>query len=174
MSFTVSAAIAREHLLYTAWASQRLVHAIEHIPSDQLTRDFETSDHSILGTLVHVFAADRVWLKRLQGEAITSFLSDSDFNLHVLQIDWPLLYGKWNEWAAGLTDESVAASVSYLDMRGNPYASSVWEVVLHVVNHGTHHRGQVAGFLRALGHTPPQLDLIRYYREGRNRLEAPK
>ena len=170
----VSADVLREHLHYTAWASQLLVHALEHIPSDQLTRDFQTSDHSILGTLVHVFAADRVWLKRLQGEAVTTFLSDSDFDLRVLQIDWPLLYGKWNEWAAELTDESAAASVSYLDTKGNPYASTVREIVFHVVNHGTHHRGQVAGFLRTLGHTPPQLDLIRYYREGRNRLEARK
>jgi uncharacterized damage-inducible protein DinB len=37
--------------------------------------------------------------------------------------------------------------------------------VLHVVNHGTHHRGQVAGFLRTMGHAPPALDLIAYYRE---------
>lgn len=167
MSFAISADILREHLRYTAWASQRLVHAIENIPSDQLTRDFETSDHSILGTLVHVFAADRVWLKRVQGESISTFLSDNDFNLHVLQIDWPLLYDKWNEWAAALPNEAVSASVSYTDMKGNPYASTPWEIVLHLVNHGTHHRGQVAGFLRALGHTPPQLDLIRYYREAR-------
>jgi uncharacterized damage-inducible protein DinB len=32
------------------------------------------------------------------------------------------------------------------------------------VNHGTHHRGQVVGFLRALGHTPPVVDLIHFYR----------
>ena len=167
MSFPISAAILQEHLLYTAWASQRLVHAIESIPSDQLTHDFETSDHSILGTLVHVFAADRIWLQRVRGESISTFLSDSDYNLHVLQIDWPLLYGKWNEWAAELTDASASASVSYTDIKGNPHVSTPWEIVLHLVNHGTHHRGQVAGFLRALGHTPPQLDLIRYYREAR-------
>jgi uncharacterized damage-inducible protein DinB len=35
---------------------------------------------------------------------------------------------------------------------------------LHLVNHGTHHRGQISGFLRAMDHTPPPLDLIAYYR----------
>jgi uncharacterized damage-inducible protein DinB len=167
MPLTVSAQLLQEHLLYTAWASQRLVHAIETIPSDHLTHDFQTSDHSILGTLVHTFAADRIWLGRVKGERITSFLSDGDYNLHVLQIDWPLLYGKWNEWAASLTDQSVTAPIGYTDIKGNPYTSTPWEIVLHLVNHGTHHRGQVSGFLRSLGHTPPQLDLIRYYREGR-------
>jgi uncharacterized damage-inducible protein DinB len=37
--------------------------------------------------------------------------------------------------------------------------------LLHVVNHGTHHRGQVAGFLRSMGRKPPVLDLIAYYRQ---------
>jgi uncharacterized damage-inducible protein DinB len=50
-------------------------------------------------------------------------------------------------------------------MRGNPWTQPLWEIVLHVVNHGTHHRGQAAGFLRSLGHTPPKLDLIFYYRQ---------
>jgi uncharacterized damage-inducible protein DinB len=167
MSLSVSAEILREHLLYTAWASERLVHALEKIPTDHLTHDFRTSDHSILGTLVHTFAADRVWLSRVKGEPTITFLSERDYNLHVLQIDWPLLYGKWNEWAAGLTDQSVSAPICYTDMKGNPHTSTGWEIVLHLVNHGTHHRGQVSGFLRSLGHTPPQLDLIRYYREGR-------
>jgi uncharacterized damage-inducible protein DinB len=40
----------------------------------------------------------------------------------------------------------------------------LWKIVLHVVNHGTHHRGQASGFLRAMGHVPPPLDLIAYYR----------
>ena len=42
---------------------------------------------------------------------------------------------------------------------------AAWQIVTHVVNHGTHHRGQVSGFLRTMGHTPPPLDLSFYYRE---------
>jgi len=162
---SVSADVLREHLRYTAWASHRLVHAVEYLPADHLTRDFHTSERSILGTLVHVFAADRIWFSRIKSETGVSFVSEDDYNLHVLQIDWPLIYDKWMEWAGALTDSDVREQISYHDLKGNPYVTPVWEIVLHVVNHGTHHRGQVSGFLRALGHTPPQLDLIRYYRE---------
>jgi uncharacterized damage-inducible protein DinB len=49
-------------------------------------------------------------------------------------------------------------------MRGNPWRQPLGQLVLHVVNHGTHHRGQVSGFLRAMGHVPPKLDLVSYYR----------
>src|SRR5213082_1878891 len=86
---SVSAEVLREHLRYTAWASQRLVRAVEHLSPDQLAHDFHTSDRNILGTLIHVFAADRIWLSRIQGESPTNFICDGDYNLHVLQIDWP-------------------------------------------------------------------------------------
>jgi len=54
--------------------------------------------------------------------------------------------------------------ISYSDMSGNPWKQPLWQLILHVVNHGTHHRGQVSGFLRAMGHVPPKLDLVNYYR----------
>ena len=50
-------------------------------------------------------------------------------------------------------------------MDGKQYESPVWQIVLHVVNHATLHRGQVVAMLRQLGMTPPGTDLIYYYRE---------
>jgi uncharacterized damage-inducible protein DinB len=54
--------------------------------------------------------------------------------------------------------------ISYQDTKGRSYSQPVWQILLHLVNHGTHHRGQVSGFLRAMGGTPPPLDMIAYYR----------
>ena len=62
------------------------------------------------------------------------------------------------------TDADAKRVISYKDMRGNAYAQPVWQIILHLVNHGTPHRGQISGFLRSMGHTPPPLDLIAYYR----------
>jgi uncharacterized damage-inducible protein DinB len=50
-------------------------------------------------------------------------------------------------------------------MKGTPWKQPLWKLVLHVVNHGTHHRSQVSGFLRTLGHAPPPLDLVYFYRQ---------
>jgi uncharacterized damage-inducible protein DinB len=156
----------RTHLDYTAWASQRLVNAASSLPSEELTRDFRSADHSILGTLVHVYAADRVWFGRIQGNPPARFIDpEHDMRLEVLQNDWPPLYKRWQEWASGLSEDSIRSKISYKNLKGNPYETPLWQIVLHIVNHGTHHRGQVSGFLRALGHTPPPVDLIAYYRE---------
>lgn len=71
---------------------------------------------------------------------------------------------RWKEWAAPLTDQDVVARISYKDTESNPHGEPLWQILLHVVNHATHHRGQVSGFLRAMGHTPPPLDMTDFYR----------
>lgn len=161
---TISADVLRNHLEYTAWASKRLVDAAVALPKEELARDFQTADHSILGTLVHVFAADRIWLARVSGAPSGPFVTEADHDLSVLVNDWPALHDRWRRWATSLNDESAAAAVSYKDTKGNPYSQPLWQILLHVVNHGTHHRGQVSGSLRALGHTPPPLDVAAFHR----------
>jgi uncharacterized damage-inducible protein DinB len=154
----------QDMLAYSAWASRRMVEAAAQLSPDQLTRDFGTADKSVLGTLVHIFAADRIWLRRIEGHLPEKFIGEEDYRLSVLQNDWPALQDKWRAWAAGLEDEAAAADLHYRDIRGNQWTQPIWQVVLHVVNHGTHHRGQVQGFLRAMGASPAPLDLTAYYR----------
>jgi uncharacterized damage-inducible protein DinB len=154
----------RNHLEYTAWASKRLLDAVTGLSPEQLTRDFQTADRSIVGTLAHVYAGDRVWLARVTHAAPGSFISDADRDLSVLVREWPALLDRWRQWAAPFSDQDILAPVSYKDLKGNSYSQPAWQIVLHVVNHGTHHRGQVSGFLRAMGQTPPPLDLMAFYR----------
>ena len=162
---SVTADALRLHFDYTAWATGKLLAAAASLPSEHLTHDFGTADRSIVGTLAHTFAADRVWLARVSGGPIPTFITDADRSIEFLQKEWPPLHGRWKQWTAGLTDESVQQEIRYRDLKGNEWTQALWKLLLHVVNHGTHHRGQVSGFLRALGHTPPPLDLIFYYRE---------
>jgi uncharacterized damage-inducible protein DinB len=162
---SVSAEVLTHHFEYSAWASRRLVEAAAQLSDDELTRDFGTSDRSVLGTLVHVFAADRVWYFRLGGGPNPGFSSDRDHSMAVLEMGWPPLYDRWISWARALTPEQISAPVSYTDLKGTPWKQPLWQLALHVVNHGTHHRGQVAGFLRSMGQTPPPLDLVRFYRD---------
>jgi len=162
---SVSADTLRLHLDYSSWASQRLLKMVAGLTPEELTRDFKTSDKNVLETLVHVFAADRIWLSRIQGNSPAALVNPEDRQLVALQQQWPALQKQWEQWAAPLTDQDVQAKIAYRDMKGNPWEQPLWQILLHVVNHGTHHRGQVSGFLRTMGHTPPALDLIAFYRE---------
>ena len=162
----ISPEVLRTHIDYTAWASARLVEAAAQLTPDELTRDFATADKTPLGTLVHCFAADRIWMARVAGDAPAKFIDpERDMHFSVLQNDWPPLMQRWKTWASALTAEAAEASIAWTDLKGNSFEMPAWQIVLHVVNHGTHHRGQVSGFLRAMGKVPPPLDLARYYRE---------
>jgi uncharacterized damage-inducible protein DinB len=156
----------RLHLSYTALASRRLVEAAGLLTEDERTRDFKHADRNVLGTLVHIFAADRVWLGRILGNVPARFIDpETDMQMATLENDWPVLSSRWLEWIDTQTDESLLQPLQYRDLKGNEYQTPLWQIVLHVVNHATHHRGQVSAMLRAMGHTPPGVDLIFYYRE---------
>jgi uncharacterized damage-inducible protein DinB len=160
----VSADTLRQQLDYSAWASQRLLEEASKLSPGELTHDFKTADKSVLETLVHVFAADRIWLSRVQGTTRASFIDPQDRDLAVLNKEWPALQQSWKQYTAALSDQDVLKVISYKDTKGNAYQQPLWQILLHLVNHGTHHRGQVSGFLRSMGHTPPVLDLMAYYR----------
>lgn len=162
----ISKDVLLTHIDYTRWASHRLLGAAAKLNPDELTRDFGTADKHVLGTLVHVFAADRIWMARIEGRIQARFIDpERDMHLSVLESDWPLLMDRWKAWISGLTEGGIAANIAYKDLKGNAYETPAWQIILHVVNHATHHRGQASGFLRAMGHVPPPLDLIAYYRE---------
>lgn len=161
---TISPDAVRLHLDYSAWANARLLEAAAKLSDDELTRDFGTADKSVIGTLVHIFGADRAWLRRVRDGHSGEWPAPEYSALAVLQSAWPKVYTEWREWSAPLTSDQLMTIVSYRDLRGNPWRTALWKILLHVVNHATHHRGQVSGFLRSMGHTPPPLDLMAFYR----------
>ena len=163
-SYKISAEVLRMHLDYSAWASARLLDAVATLPAAELQRDFGTADKSIIGTLTHTYGGDRVWLARVRGDTPQGLPGSEIHDLPRLREAWLQVGMDWMSWAAPLTDADFLHAISYRDLKGNPWTTPLWQVVLHVVNHATHHRGQAAGFLRTLGHTPPPLDLIAYYR----------
>lgn len=162
---SISADTLRLHVAYTSWATNRLLDAAAKLTPEELGCDFGSSEKSVAGTLAHIYAADRVWMGRIQGVNPKLHVNDEDRDLVVLSRAWPALLKQWETWAGALTDESVRNKVDYTNPKGNADRTPQWQIVLHVVNHGTHHRGQVSGFLRAMGKVPPPLDLMAFYRE---------
>jgi uncharacterized damage-inducible protein DinB len=154
----------RQHIDYTVWASRRILDAAASLTPEELIRDFGTADKSVLGTMLHIWGGDLVWIERMHGTSLTKRPYDEHATLATLQAEWPRVWERWQNYVALLTEESAEADIVYTTFKGLPYRTPVWQIVLHVVNHGTHHRGQAAGFIRTLGKTPPVLDIIEYYR----------
>jgi uncharacterized damage-inducible protein DinB len=156
--------ILRYQLDFTTWAAERILKAAAGLTPEELSHDFKTSDKSVLGTLAHIYRAERIWLNRLQNKHV-EFIVEGDDTLAGLEKNWPAMRSGWAEWGRLLTDESAAAELAYSDSRGNAWRQPVWAIVLHIVNHSSHHRGQAVGFIRALGHQPPNVDEITFSRQ---------
>jgi uncharacterized damage-inducible protein DinB len=156
--------LLRYQLDFTTWATERMLTAAAGLNPEELSHDFKTSDKSVLGTLTHIYRAERIWLKRLQGQK-AEFRVEGDDTLVALQRDWPVLRGGWADWARDLGEDTPGTEIAYADLKGNPYTQPIWTIVQQVVNHSSHHRGQAVGFIRALGHTPPNVDLITFSRQ---------
>jgi uncharacterized damage-inducible protein DinB len=164
VSMAISGDVLRLHLEYNRWASACLLDAAAALTDIDLRRDFGTADKSVIGTLTHIYGGDRVWLARVRGDAPLTLPHDAFDDVAALGSAWKEVSEGWAEWARPMTDTDFEPVLAYRDLKGNPWQTPLWQIVLHVVNHGTHHRGQVSGFLRAMGHTPKPLDLIAYYR----------
>jgi len=160
----VSLETLRLHIDYTIWANQRILDAAAALTAEELTRDFGSADKSILGTLLHIHGGDLVWIERMHGTSLTTRPYDASATLGTLQAEWPKVWARWKTYVDGLAEDAAEAEISYRTFKGDAFRTPVWQIILHVVNHGTHHRGQAAGFIRSLGKMPPILDLTQFYR----------
>jgi uncharacterized damage-inducible protein DinB len=148
---------ARNHLRYSSWASRRLLDAAMQLPEEQLHREMNVSHKTIFDTLTHIHMADRVWMERITGSKIEQS--------EPLEVAWPQIWQRWEDFLDSAQDSDLARVIAYQDLRGNSHQSALWQIVLHVVNHATLHRGQVMGMFRQIGMQPPATDLIFYFRE---------
>lgn len=161
----VSLPTLRTHIDYSRWANRRILEAASGLTPEELTRDFATADKSVLGTLLHVYGAELVWIERMYGTSLRTRPYDAHSGLETLQTAWPAVWNRWDDYVARLTEQGAEAEIHFVTFKGDAFHSPAWQIIMHIVNHGTHHRGQAAGFIRAMGKTPPVLDLMQYYRE---------
>jgi len=152
----------RTHIRYSGWASGKLLDAVRAVAPKDLARPNGISHGSLLGTLAHIYEGDTIWYIRTV-DSSEPLIEGAD--LPTLDQRWPALQSKWEAWAGRLADRDLDRMIDYRLMNGTPGSTPVWQIVLHVVNHATLHRGQAMGMLRQMGIPPPHTDLIYYYRE---------
>lgn len=152
---------------YNYWANARVLNAAAQLTPDRLIAPHGLSHGSIRGALTHVLAAEIVWRLRCQSGLSPSALpAESDFpTLEALRARWAEEEAAMRAFSAALSDEQLRQPVEYKTTKGVPQASILWQVLAHVVNHGTQFRAEAAVALTAEGHSPGDLDLLLFMRE---------
>jgi uncharacterized damage-inducible protein DinB len=153
---------ARNLIRYTTWATTKVLESVKALPEDLREKPNGISHESIAGTVAHTYWADLAWLVRVRdsGSDLPGKQTYAD-----AAVDWPKILQGWNEWAAALADADTARIIEYRSVLFGKNSSRIDEIVMHVTNHATLHRGQIVGMIRQLGIDPPKTDMIYFFRE---------
>lgn len=150
---------------YNRWASRLFLEAAAHLSAEELDRDLKSSFPSVRATLVHMLGAEWVWLERWLGRSPTAFPEAAELvDVPAIRARFEALWADQEAFLAGLGEADLSGPVSYRTMAGHAFTQPLSELLRHVVNHATYHRGQLTTLLRQLGHGAPSTDLVAYYR----------
>jgi uncharacterized damage-inducible protein DinB len=160
---------ARMLARYNAWANDLMFDAVAALPEGEATRERGTLFKSMAHTLNHNYVIALIWQAHLEGrEHGFAARNTKDHpplgELHAAQqaID------RWyRDWADSLTEAALGEEVGFTLIGGNPGVMTRSEILLHVVNHSTYHRGFVADMFYQVPARPPTTDLPVFLRERR-------
>jgi uncharacterized damage-inducible protein DinB len=153
-------------LAYTEWANHRVIRAAATLPVDDWKRDLGSSHGGVRGTLAHTFWAEWVWLERWKGLPNPARTDEGEFaDVTVLSERWRVLNGHRQAWFRALPEAAVGQTLRYRLMNGTESAQPLWQLVQHLANHSSYHRGQVVTMLRMLGAKGVGTDLVTFDRE---------
>jgi uncharacterized damage-inducible protein DinB len=152
---------------YNRWANARLYEAAFSLSDADYRRDVGAFFKSMHGTLNHLLLTDRLWLKRLTGEGehpnqLNAIIHDDRHALALARSDED---DRIVGYVASLDDAALERLLGYATTSGKPFEQKRRDILAHLFNHQTHHRGQAHTILSLLtGGEPPSLDLLSMQR----------
>ena len=155
-----------KHLRFNVWANTKTADVLREVPDEIYFKENKSSFPSISKTVLHMWGAQNIWLKRLQGESLTTWPSLPGQGSKEVQLNGLIQSAQHILDLVESKDEAFLSSLySYTNMKGEPFRDSVEDTLFHVVNHSTYHRGQIITMLREAGVTNVVgTDLIHYLR----------
>jgi uncharacterized damage-inducible protein DinB len=146
---------------YNAWANRRVLACLEQQ---------NVTDEKILAVTGHLLAANFIWLNRIKGLPKSEYKLWGSYTLATLKTMVEEADRLWMEYIQSQTDFNRV--LKYQNYVGDYFENNVEQIMIHLVNHGTYHRGQVALLLRQKGYEPVNTDYITYDRVVSGQLKA--
>jgi uncharacterized damage-inducible protein DinB len=159
--------IFRQFAAYNRWANAILYAAAMDLPDEAYRRAAGVFFGSLHGTLNHLLTIDRLWLRRLtaEGDHPDRLNAIIHYDLADLARARVAEDERLIAVVSGYDDADLDRLHPYQTTRGQPQAQRLADILLHLFNHQTHHRGQAhACYSIVTGAEPPSLDLLAFQR----------
>ena len=150
---------------YNRWANQYMFDALSQLPSEDYIREMHSSHGGLHGTLTHIVRTEKGWLSRwLRSSEMTGpassdvaarLASNQPGSLSDVRAYWENTCDEMTRFLDALNVEKLNQTFTMTNPSGETYTASYWQMIQHVVDHSSYHRGQIVTMLRQLGVKPP-------------------
>lgn len=149
---------------YNAWANGRVLRRLGSLSDEQWDEPCSLSGGTLRRTLLHVLDVQWSWRRTAEEGAIPlDYLTPEQFSsFAALRAFWREEDARLVAFVATLDDARLAATVTYSWPRARPRVRPLWQLLVHIVTHGVHHRAEIGLRLGELGRSPGDLDFLKY------------
>jgi uncharacterized damage-inducible protein DinB len=143
---------------YHQWANQLLIDTIDRLPEALQEQEVASSFPSLKATLSHMWDAESIlWQRMKLQEVITRPSENFNGSLKELANNMMLQSKQWHEWIISAQGHMLEHEIIYYNSKKEKFKQAVYQILLHIFNHATYHRGQLVTILRQLevGNIPP-------------------
>jgi uncharacterized damage-inducible protein DinB len=163
----ISTRTARMLARYNAWANRQIFDAVTALPEGEATKPRSSLFRNMVYTLNHCYIIDCIWQAHLEGRE-HGFTARNTPDHPPLAELWRMQQeiDEWYiAWSSRISDAALQEKVHFTLIGGNRGVMTRGEILLHVVNHTSYHRGFVADLFYQVPARPPLTDLPVYLRE---------
>lgn len=152
---------------YSIWANQKMFDCIGLLSQEEMNREIKSSFSSLQKTILHMWDAESIWWQRLKfEERITVPSAGFSGSFAELTKKTQQQSMIWKEWVDNATEVQLNHVFAYQNNKKEQFKQPVYEVLLHLCNHGTYHRGQLVTMLRQSGvDNIPATDFVIFCRK---------
>jgi uncharacterized damage-inducible protein DinB len=159
--------LLQQFAAYNIWASQKIMEMILALPEEKQMDEVPSSFNSLYKTVLHMWDAESIWWQRMKlHERI--IIPSENFNGTMKDVVNGLMQQstQWLDWVSNASDIALDHVFQYQNTKKEQFKQPIYQMVLHIFNHGTYHRGQLINMLRQLGvEKLPQTDFIVWSRK---------
>ncbi|MFH1184094.1 MAG: DinB family protein [Chloroflexota bacterium] len=149
---------------YTYWANRRYFAVAEGLTEEQLHRKQGHSWDDVHSVLLHMLSSEMVWLQRWQGESPKGHLDPKEYpTLEVLREAWARTEREMRAFIDQHTEQSLQREIAYANFSGERFRVPLWQMLMHIPNHETHHRGELAAMFALMNIPHPEEEVIQYF-----------
>jgi uncharacterized damage-inducible protein DinB len=154
---------------YNTWANQRLFETAGRLTPEQFLGQGHATFGTLRDVLLHLVDVEQMWLARARGQPNPASLSADLRSVADIRAAWQVIDAAMHQFIGGLGERDLQGIARYTNLKGEPQAYPLWQLLFHQANHAQQHRSEAALVMTGMGQSTGWLDYLIYVDEMRLR-----